>query len=205
MDLARYIASDACPRDRLTIPHEDVSLSNYVYSYDDHRYYAEGRRRDRSAARRSGSNHNNERGGVGDMTGIVAATDDDGTGGRSATTIDVISVNTTQILLTPQTLADWHNVDFRAEPGLFLHVLWGHSIRRGKYRRYLVWKQDRSFQQFWGRFMKAYGELVGGVVPPTRVAGRVRGHAANVAGKTADDRGGSPGSHLTSIRKLANK
>jgi hypothetical protein len=33
MDLARYIASDACPRDSITIPHEDVSLSNYVYSY----------------------------------------------------------------------------------------------------------------------------------------------------------------------------
>jgi hypothetical protein len=33
MDLARYIASDACPRDNITIPHEDVSLSNYVYSY----------------------------------------------------------------------------------------------------------------------------------------------------------------------------
>jgi hypothetical protein len=33
MDLARYIASDSCPRDNITIPHEDVSLSNYVYSY----------------------------------------------------------------------------------------------------------------------------------------------------------------------------
>jgi hypothetical protein len=33
MDLAKYIASDACPRDNVTIPHEDVSLSNYVYSY----------------------------------------------------------------------------------------------------------------------------------------------------------------------------
>jgi hypothetical protein len=33
MDLARYIASDACPRENITIPHEDVSLSNYVYSY----------------------------------------------------------------------------------------------------------------------------------------------------------------------------
>jgi Galactosyltransferase len=33
MDLARYIASNECPRDNITIPHEDVSLSNYVYSY----------------------------------------------------------------------------------------------------------------------------------------------------------------------------
>jgi hypothetical protein len=33
MDLALYIASNACPRDNVTIPHEDVSLSNYVYSY----------------------------------------------------------------------------------------------------------------------------------------------------------------------------
>ncbi|KAG7343269.1 hypothetical protein IV203_021214 [Nitzschia inconspicua] len=33
MDLARYIASPACPRENITIPHEDVSLSNYVYSY----------------------------------------------------------------------------------------------------------------------------------------------------------------------------
>ncbi|KAL3904606.1 MAG: hypothetical protein SGILL_010002, partial [Bacillariaceae sp.] len=33
MDLAKYIASDACPREDVTIPHEDVSLSNYVYSY----------------------------------------------------------------------------------------------------------------------------------------------------------------------------
>jgi hypothetical protein len=33
MDLAAYVVSDDCPRDSITLPHEDVSLSNYVYSY----------------------------------------------------------------------------------------------------------------------------------------------------------------------------
>jgi hypothetical protein len=34
VDLARYIASDECPRNRVTIPtQEDGSISNYVFSH----------------------------------------------------------------------------------------------------------------------------------------------------------------------------
>jgi hypothetical protein len=144
MDLARYIASDDCPRERVTIPHEDVSLSNYVYSYtSNHAYH----KRIQNGNARYGTIREGE-----------------------DTTIDIISVNTTQILLTTTTLADWHNINFNNQPELFQRILWGHSIKRGNYKRYLVWKEDRSFQHFWDRFMIAYAKLVGGTSPAVLAA-----------------------------------
>ena len=133
MDLARYIVSDDCPREELTIPHEDVSLSNYVYSYTNNTVYHDRMRRQNSP-QHDYSNHDN----------------------NHNHTIDIISINKTRILITPTLTADWEQINVRMDPEIFSKLLWGHSIRRGDHQRYLVFKKDRTFRIFWERYMRAY-------------------------------------------------
>jgi hypothetical protein len=131
MDLAKYIASDACPRKALTIPHEDVSLSNYVYSYETNVVYHETmttKKRGQLSHSSASTNH----------------------------TIDILSINNTRILLTPTLLGDWTQINLRLNPEILSHVLWGHSIRRGDYQRFLVFKKDKNFRMFWERFFRLY-------------------------------------------------
>jgi hypothetical protein len=145
--------SDDCPRDDLTIPHEDVSLSNYVYSFVNNAKY---HRRYPDVAK--------------DVSDAA---------------IDIISVNTSQILLTTTTTASWDSVQFAKNPELYSSFLWGHSIKRGKHTRFLVWKRDSSFSMFWERFMKAhinqlFGESVQGETKHTslrqELIGKIQKH-----------------------------
>mmetsp|Transcript_6206 Transcript_6206/g.9698 ORF Transcript_6206/g.9698 Transcript_6206/m.9698 type:complete len:171 (-) Transcript_6206:162-674(-) len=121
MDLARYIASDDCPRDALTIPHEDVSLSNYVYSYTNNSKYHRKQQQEHVP-------HD----------------------------IQIISVNTSRIMLTTSVAADWHSVNLMKNPELYSTLLWGHSIKRGNHTRFLVWKKDKTFKRFWEKFVRFY-------------------------------------------------
>jgi hypothetical protein len=129
MDLARYIVSDDCPRDELTIPHEDVSLSNYVYSFVNNTKYHEKR------------------------PDLVGQKED------SNTHIEIVSVNTSQILITPTLTAGWNKVSLGKNPELFSFFLWGHSIKRGKHKQFLAWKNDSTFRLYWEKFMKVHMKL----------------------------------------------
>ena len=120
MDLAAYIVSEDCPRDEWTIPHEDVSLSNYVYSFQNNTRYHEKQH---------------------------LAQDED-------TTIDIVSVNTSRILLTTSTTAAWSKLNLHTNPEAYSYLLWGHSIKRGDHKRFLVWKKDRTFKMFWEKFLR---------------------------------------------------
>eukprot|EP00529_Nitzschia_sp_RCC80_P001018 CAMPEP_0113484942 /NCGR_PEP_ID=MMETSP0014_2-20120614/24226_1 /TAXON_ID=2857 /ORGANISM="Nitzschia sp." /LENGTH=545 /DNA_ID=CAMNT_0000378569 /DNA_START=371 /DNA_END=2006 /DNA_ORIENTATION=- /assembly_acc=CAM_ASM_000159 len=81
VDLARYIVSNHCPREELTIPHEDVSLSNYVYSYQNNTSTKYRRHRLSTADRTP--NH----------------------------TIKIMSVEDKDIMLTKSATADWRKLD----------------------------------------------------------------------------------------------
>ena len=136
MDLARYIVSDDCPRDELTIPHEDVSLSNYVYSFVNNTRYHEKNP---------------------DLVGQEEGSNAD---------IEIVSVNTSQILITTALTAGWNKVSLGKNPELFSFFLWGHSIKRGKHKQFLVWKQESSFRMFWEKFMKVHVKLLLGETVP---------------------------------------
>jgi len=123
VDLATYISSNDCPRDQWTIPHEDVSLSNYVYSYQNNTSYHR-------------------------KIGVQNIEEDQH--------INIVSVNTSRILLVPNMRADWTNVSLRRHPEVLKsgELLWGHSIARGNYKMYLYWKQDIKFGTFWNFFFR---------------------------------------------------
>ena len=131
VDLATYVASDDCPRDQWTIPHEDVSLSNYVYSYTNNTGYHK---------REQHGQTNNSRNSDADHS------------------IHIVSVNTSSVLLLPNMKANWEMVSLRKNPDLLRtgELLWGHSIKRGNHTRYLYWKTDKKFASFWKLFIKAY-------------------------------------------------
>eukprot|EP00529_Nitzschia_sp_RCC80_P013205 CAMPEP_0113456078 /NCGR_PEP_ID=MMETSP0014_2-20120614/8701_1 /TAXON_ID=2857 /ORGANISM="Nitzschia sp." /LENGTH=586 /DNA_ID=CAMNT_0000347519 /DNA_START=210 /DNA_END=1967 /DNA_ORIENTATION=+ /assembly_acc=CAM_ASM_000159 len=118
VDLARYIVSKHCPRNTLTIPHEDVSLSNYVYSYKNNT--STTYRRHRLSTADHTSNH----------------------------TIKIMSVEDKDIMLTKSATADWRKLDLETTER-FLDIVWGHSIKRGRYQQYLVFKRDNSFVTTW--------------------------------------------------------
>jgi Galactosyltransferase len=132
MDLATYIVSNDCPRTKWTIPHEDVSLSNYVYSYvDNAQYHA----RQQKQQKQDDNNNNN--------------TID------QHYSIHIVSVNTSRILLTSTMTADWETIQVQKDPAAFDRLLWGHSIKRGKYTKFLVFKKDRTFRTMWERFVRS--------------------------------------------------
>ncbi|KAL3924805.1 MAG: hypothetical protein SGILL_000815 [Bacillariaceae sp.] len=181
MDLARYIVSDDCPREELTIPHEDVSLSNYVYSYTTNVAYHEKIRK----------KYGKQRYYPNDGNANVYSNNH---------TIDLISINNTRILITPSLTADWTQINLRTNTTIFSKLLWGHSIRRGDHRRYLVFKKDRTFRTFWERFVRAFysgwKQIGGGGRGSRYVGGRGGGTANGVApqqqqesGRTAQVRG----------------
>ncbi|KAG7338820.1 hypothetical protein IV203_012740 [Nitzschia inconspicua] len=95
MDLAAYIASPYCPRARLTIPHEDVSLSNYVYSYLNNTKYWKYQQQQKQQQQQQDEDHS----------------------------IRIVSFNTSRILLTTSMTANWDNVDLRAN-GILDEMLW---------------------------------------------------------------------------------
>ncbi|KAG7373718.1 galactosyltransferase [Nitzschia inconspicua] len=121
MDLAAYIASPHCPHASLTIPHEDVSLSNYVYSYLNNTKYWQYQQQ-----------HQDE---------------------EQDHSIHIVSFNTSRILLTTSMTANWDNVNLR-DNGTLDDMLWGHSIQRGEYKRFLIFKKDGTFRSVWERFVK---------------------------------------------------
>ena len=151
--LATYIASQHCPRQQWTIPHEDVSLSNYVYSYEDY-------------AHNDSHNHNKYYNSNNKSTSTTTAT----------TSIDIISVNPSQILLLPNMKSDWYPYNMKQTPELLTGyygngtklssgvsgsaqnqlLLWAHSIKRGNYTMYLYWKKDTKFRTYWQRYYKLY-------------------------------------------------
>jgi len=138
VDLAIYIASDDCPRDQWTIPHEDVSLSNYVYSYTNNTAYHKKREEIQLVGNRNTLNSNS--------------------GNNKNHSIHIVGVNTSKILLLPNMRANWETVSIRKNPDVFRsgELLWGHSIKRGNYTQYLYWKKDSKFQSFWWLFYKVY-------------------------------------------------
>ncbi len=136
VDLATYIASDSCPRDEWTIPHEDVSLSNYVYSYTNNAAYHK---------------RENESKTIGNKNGNKSMMDND-------YSVHIVSVDTSRVLLLPSMRANWETVSLRKNPDLIRNgeILWGHSIKRGNHTQYLYWKKDSKFLYFWRFFMRIY-------------------------------------------------
>jgi hypothetical protein len=132
VDLATYIASDDCPREKWTIPHEDVSISNYVYSYTNNTNY-----------------HKREQ----DNTTADATKHDNNDGDHS---IHIVSVGTSRIMLLPSMRANWETLSLRKNPEALRNgeLLWGHSIKRGNHTQYLYWKKDNKFQLFWRFFIR---------------------------------------------------
>eukprot|EP00536_Pseudo-nitzschia_multiseries_P017232 jgi/Psemu1/292922/fgenesh1_pg.1444_\ len=136
VDLATYISSDDCPREQWTIPHEDVSLSNYIYSYQNNTAYH----------REIGIQYNRDK--------VVEHQH-----------INIVSVNKSRVLLLPNMKADWTAVSFRKNPELLRNreILWGHSIARGNYTMYRYWKKDSKFTIFWKFFFKNHVSPYGGI------------------------------------------
>jgi hypothetical protein len=132
MDLAKYIASEACPRKQLTLPHEDVSLSNYVYSYVNNTKYHE---RERPAHRRNSLLREN---------------------GKLPITIEIISLNTSKILRTKDKAADGSNINFRTHPEKLEDYIFGHSSNLSPHP-HLLWKQLDEFAGMWKLFMFYHG------------------------------------------------
>ncbi len=132
VDLATYIASDDCPREKWTIPHEDVSLSNYVYSYTNNTAYHKREQESRKIGNKNSG-------------------DDDHS-------IHIVSVDKSMVLLLPTMKADWETVSLRKNPDLLRNgeLLWAHSIKRGNHTQYLYWKKDTKFRNFWRMFLKIY-------------------------------------------------
>lgn len=135
VDLATYITSDDCPREQWTIPHEDVSMSNYFYSYENNTAY-------------------HHKIGVHVDDGYSYSYSDR----EQQHKIHVVSVNTSRILLLPNMKADWEIVNLRNHSDLLKtgEFLWGHSIMRGKFKMYLYWKKDSKFRAFWNFFYRVY-------------------------------------------------
>ena len=144
VDLARYIVSKYCPRSKLTIPHEDVSVSNYVYSYQNNTRYHRHRHRHRLSTVNQG-------GGQDPIDTSLTTINH---------TIKIMSVEDKDIMLTKSATADWRNLDFETTER-FLDILWGHSIKRGRYQQYLVFKRDNSFVTTWSVFLRRYLPLLG--------------------------------------------
>jgi len=136
VDLATYIASDDCPRDEWTIPHEDVSLSNYVYSYTNNTAYHKREKENKHIGNDNGNN-------------LMVDNDH---------SIHIVSVDTSRVLLLPSMRANWETISLRKNPDLIRNgeFLWGHSIKRGNHTQYLYWKKDSKFLNFWRFFMKIY-------------------------------------------------
>lgn len=134
MDLAKYIVSEACPRTQLTLPHEDVSISNYVYSYSNNTKYHE---RQRSTQHTSTSMSNDN--------GITRPV-----------TIEIISLNTSMILRTKDKAADGGNVNFRTHPENLEDYIFGHSSNPGP-QPHLLWKRLDDFAGMWQLFMFYHG------------------------------------------------
>ncbi len=133
VDLATYIASDDCPRDQWIIPHEDVSLSNYVYTYTNNTAYHKREHYDQTSTNNGNSKNADH-------------------------SIHIVSVNTSSILLLPNMKANWETVSLTKNPDLLRNgtLLWGHSIKRGNHTQYLYWKKDKKFASFWKLFYKTY-------------------------------------------------
>ena len=149
VDLATYITSDDCPRNQWTIPHEDVSLSNYVYSYTNNTAYHE---------RENNSNMN-------------INTNSNSFNTNKNHLIHIVGINTSNVLLLPNMRANWETVSIRKNPDVLRtgELLWGHSIKRGDHKQYLYWKKDKKFARFWKLFYRIYtttGSLI------TRTGGR---------------------------------
>jgi hypothetical protein len=134
VELATYIASDDCPRDQWTIPHEDVSLSNYVYSYTNNTAYHKKCEEIQPVGNRKTRYNNNNH------------------------SIHIVGVNTSKVLLLPNMKANWETVSIRNNPDVLRsgELLWGHSIKRGNHTQYLYWKKDSKFRNFWLLFYKVY-------------------------------------------------
>jgi hypothetical protein len=130
MDLAQYIVSDECPRKQLTLPHEDVSLSNYVYSYINNTQY---HKRERSMTSFGGNS-------VGRFDDTVPVT------------IEVISLNKSMILRTKDKSADGSDVNFRSHPEKLEDYIFGHSSNPGP-QPHLLWKSIDDFAGMWKVFM----------------------------------------------------
>jgi len=135
VDLATYITSDECPREKWTIPHEDVSLSNYIYSYIANHQYHKRREREQDA--------------------LLGYTDKSH---EKDHYIHIVSVDTSNVLLLPNMKASWQKLSVRKNPDVLRsgELLWGHSIRRGNHTQYLYWKKDKKFLGFWNFFARLY-------------------------------------------------
>jgi hypothetical protein len=55
--------------------------------------------------------------------------------------------------------AGWNKVSLGKNPELFSFFLWGHSIKRGKHKQFLAWKNDSTFRLYWEKFMKVHMKL----------------------------------------------
>jgi len=145
VDLATYVASDDCPREQWTIPHEDVSLSNYVYSYINNKAYHKREQRENN------NDPQHQRLGT-----INTRTHHNET--ETDHSIHIVGVNTSMVLLLPNMRANWQNVSIRKNQYVLRsgELLWGHSIKRGNYSQYLYWKRDAKFRNFWKLFYKVY-------------------------------------------------
>lgn len=132
MDLARFIASDACPRNNVTLPHEDVSISNYVYSYSNHSRVP------------------------------PAVPSDGSDTSTTNTTIERIFIHPERILLTFNESADWESkvrglsVDFEKR---YRRFLWGHCINRPHRKDaslYTFFKQPEKVRKIWKEVLTYY-------------------------------------------------
>ncbi|OEU19567.1 hypothetical protein FRACYDRAFT_235625 [Fragilariopsis cylindrus CCMP1102] len=184
IDLAIYITSDLCPRDSWTIPHEDVSISNYIYSYQNNTIYHNKHNKQQQQFESDTNVDNNDQDQDQDQDRYV---------------IDIISVNTSRILLLPNMKSDWFPVNIIKNPEILLDynsndvnnnrgtgstdsattttiasdtttsdstasnrysnsnsILWGHSIKRGEHKMYLYWKINSKYLGFWNRYSKIY-------------------------------------------------
>jgi hypothetical protein len=136
MDLARFIASEACPRANVTLPHEDVSLSNYVYSYT-----------------------NNSK----VITRALSSSGRGGGGGTLVnTTIERIFIHPERLLLTFNESADWESkkngltVDLEKR---YRRFLWGHCNNRSHkkdFELYSFFKQPDKVRKIWEDFVSYY-------------------------------------------------
>jgi hypothetical protein len=75
-----------------------------------------------------------------------------------------MSVEEKNIMLTKSATADWRKFDIQTTER-FLDLVWGHSIKRGKYTQYLVFKRDNSFVNIWSMFLRRYLPLLGLTLP----------------------------------------
>ena len=121
--------------------HEDVSISNYVYSYVGNTAYHK---------------LEDQREGVGGDVVVDV--------NRS---IDIVGVNMSRLLVLPNTKADWFKYSVKKNPEELTdgHILWGHSIRRGNHTQYLYWKTDKKFKFFWEKFYKLFTGFAARVSP----------------------------------------